>query len=323
RADFDYILQTDIVYTQVFGNNHFFTSHIGYDFNYLDTLTDEGKEDLASQHNNYFFNNIKAGAGYSTTLKDSFLLKTSIDFLGMFRGTEFFWYILTINKFGYSFQDYFHCYIEGGGKLIEKPEQFWFKEHDYVIFPADIIPGYHWFVKTGIKGSFTGWFSANTDFEFAYNQYAFDWDTSSNEEKLYTLKSFSFMELNLAAGIKFNVKEYFELKIDWLHSFYKKDIFLRMHLRARDNLLTSIKWAIPKIGLSFFITFEGRFYRLDLDNKEMGNIYLMNAGIDWSWQERIGLGTKFNNILYFQNYQLMPGYDEPGFEVLGYIKVGF
>ncbi|MBP5705811.1 MAG: hypothetical protein J6W76_00895, partial [Spirochaetales bacterium] len=34
RNDFAYLLQSDLVYSQVLGNNHFITTHAGYDFNY-------------------------------------------------------------------------------------------------------------------------------------------------------------------------------------------------------------------------------------------------------------------------------------------------
>ena len=55
----------------------------------------------------------------------------------------------------------------------------------------------------------------------------------------------------------------------------------------------------------------------------MNNIYLLNAGVDWNWQERFGLGIKFNNILYFQKHQIMQSYDEIGFGFLAYLKIGF
>ena len=318
RNDFDYILQTDLVYTQIFGNNHYFTSHIGYDFNYLDTLTDGDNQTIEDASENLFFNNIKAGISYSTTIADSFNIKIATDFLGMFKETEFFWYILPVARFGYSFQDLFHCYVEGGGKLIEKPDIFWFKEHDYVIFPTSITPGYRWFFKTGFKISITGWFSANTDLEFAYNQNGHDWELLSESENLYTLKKASYTEINISTGVEFYIKKYLEIKVDWLHYFMEMKEFT-----ARDNLLSTVKFLIPQIGLSFFVDFECRFFRFDINNDELNNIYLMNAGIDWNWQNRIGLGTKFNNILYFQKHQIMPNYDEPGFDFLVYLKIGF
>lgn len=318
RSDFDYILEADIIYSQIFGSNHYLTSNIGYDFNLLNTYNSDGKKDLKYNNEQYFFNNIKAGINYTTTIIDAFQIKVLTDFLGMFRSTEFFWYLMQYSRFGYSLMDFFHCYVEGGSELIKKPDRFWFEDNDFVIFPAEITPGYHWFVKTGIKGSFPGWVSGNVDFEFAYDMNAFNWTKSSDEEHLYTIKKYSYYEINLGTGIDFNVKEYFNITINWMHYFLE-----RTHFVPRDELKIIFKWNIPKIGLSFFIDFYGGFYRLNIENALMENIYQMNTGIDWNWNERIGIGVKFNNIIYFQNHQNMFGYDEPGFEFLSYVKIGF
>lgn len=318
RSDFDYLLDADLIYSQVFGSNHFFKAHAGYNFNYLDSFRDGDGRLFNDLYVNYFYNGIKAGINYSTLLADSFLIKASADFLGLFRDKEFFWYLLPYGKFGYNFRDYFQTYIEGGGKLNKNPDQFWYKENDYVIYPVGITPGYHWFTKTGLKGSYTGWISAHTDFEFAYNMDGFNWEYSDKEEKLYTLVKRSFYEINLEAGITFNFKEFLEINIEWIHYFYEKTSFT-----GQDNLLAKVTWGVPKIGLSFFVEFDGRFYRVDIDGDLLGNIYLLNAGLDWTWQKRIGAGAKFTNIIYIANYQKMAGYDLPGFEFIAYLKIGF
>jgi hypothetical protein len=318
RDDLDYMLQTDIVYTQVFGSNHYFTADVGYDFNYLSAITQGNTGDLVRSNKRYFFNSIKAGLSYSTTIKDAFQLKATTDFVGMFRGTEFFWYLIPLARFGYSLQDFFQCYVEGGAKLIEKPGRYWFKDKDYVILPADITPGYHWFAKTGVKASYTGWISVYIDFEYAYNMNGLDWAYSLKTEKLYTLTKRSFHEADLDAGLIFNARDIFECKVDWLHRFLG-----RMTFDSQDELSVKMTWAVPKTGLSFLLEFDGKFFRTDLKGKLINNVYLMNTGIDWNWHERIGVGTKFYNILYFQQYQIMPGYDEPGFGFLAYVKVGF
>lgn len=318
RDDFDYLLETDIMYTQVVARSHFFTSHLGYDFNFLYSLINGNEQQLSSDYDEYFFNTIKAGISYSTTLADAFLLKGSVEFLGMFRDYTFLWYIIPFAKFGYSFQDYFNCYVEGGASLEEKPGSTWFKENNYVVFPAHSTPGYHWYAKSGVKGAFPGWISVNTDVEFAYNMDGNQWDLTSTSEKLYTLTKANYMELNLSAGINFNYREYLELKVEYTHHFLDKQKF-----EADDDIYAIINCTIPTIGLTMFVDFEGRFARTDVDNDPLGNVYLMNAGIDWNYQERIGVGAKFNNILYIQKHQLMPDYDEPGFEFIVYLKIGF
>jgi len=318
RSDFDYMLETDLIYTQIFGSNHYLTSNVGYDFNLLHTYNSDGKKDLKYNNDRYYFNNIKAGINYTTTVMDAFQIKVSTDFLGMFRETQFYWYLLPYGRFGYSLMDFFHCYVEGGGELNEKPDRFWFEENDFVIFPAETTPGYHWFAKTGLKGSFPGWISGSIDLEFAYNMSGFNWKLSSDEEQLYTIEKYTFYELNLGGTIDFNVKQYFNIILNWTHHFLDRMYFVPM-----DEFDVTFKWNIPKIGLSFFVDFYGGFYRFNTENIKMGNVYLLNTGIDWNWNERIGVGTKFNNILYFQNHQNMFGYDEPGFEFLGYVTVGF
>ncbi|MBP7552748.1 MAG: hypothetical protein KA885_04920, partial [Spirochaetes bacterium] len=318
RADLGYLLQTDLAYSQVFSNNHFITAHIGYDFNYLESKTNGTIGSFTGAYSNDFFNNIKTGISYSTMLKESFLIKASAEFLGSFRDYEFFWYILPYAKFGYSFYDYFHCYIEGGASLIGKPDQYWFKNNDYTIFPNSATPGYKWFGKTGLKGSLTGWFSGYTDLEVAYNMYGLDWALVSTEEALYTMQKREILDLNLAVGITFNVKQYLEITTEWKHSFLERNYFT-----PTDMVKAHVKWGAPKIGLTFFLDFIGQFLRKDTTETDMGNVYLLNGGIDWNWRERFGLGILFNNIIYFQHYQLMKYYDESGFEFIIYMKIGF
>ena len=182
RNDFDYVLNSDLVYTQVFGLSHFFTASVGYDFNYLSKNINKSYLTLKEVDKNSFFNNIKAGLSYSTMIKDAFLIKVQTDFLGMFRNEQFFWFVLPYLKFGYSYSDFFHCYVEGGSTAVKKPDQYWFRENDFVSFPIDTISGYHWFVKTGVKGSVLGWFSLFSDFEFAYNMDGNNWKLENDIE---------------------------------------------------------------------------------------------------------------------------------------------
>jgi hypothetical protein len=100
-------------------------------------------------------------------------------------------------------------------------------------------------------------------------------------------------------------------------------LFEKPYFEGTDLLYILLKFGIPKAGLEFFIDFTAKFLRMDNSFNDIGNIYLMNAGIDWNLKERFGLGIKFNNYLYFQKHTLMPPYDEPGFEFIGYIKIGF
>ncbi|OHD22450.1 MAG: hypothetical protein A2086_06935 [Spirochaetes bacterium GWD1_27_9] len=318
RDDFDYLLNTDITYSQVFALSHFFSGYVGYDFNYTDSNSSGNYLTFSGKYNRRFFNSIKAGASYNTIIKESFFIKGMVDFLGLFKDTEFFWYLLPFGKFGYSFLEYFYCYVEGGGELSKKPDQFWFKENDFVVYPQEIVPGYRWYGRTGLKGSVLGWFSATTDFEVIYNMGGIDWELLTKEENLYILKKRDFLEINLSASINFNYKQYIDIKAEWKHYFYDNT-----HFNGRDKLFVETKFFIPKTGLSFLINFTGLFYRLDLLDKEMNNIYLLNAGVDWNWQERFGLGIKFNNILYFQKHQIMQSYDEIGFGFLAYLKIGF
>ncbi|MCG8572394.1 MAG: hypothetical protein MJB14_19860 [Spirochaetes bacterium] len=314
RFDFDYLLDTDITYNQVFLKNLYFDAHLGYEFKYFQSeleLTDHIT-------NQFFYNNIKAGVGISAILKEAFYLKLATDFEGLFKGTEFHWYILPFGKFAYNYLEYFHCYLEGGGSLIEKPEQEWFENNDYVIVPAELLPGYHWYAKTGIKGVVPGWFTAFTDLEFAYNYQGHEWDLVSDQENLYTLKQDNSMELNLTMGAEFSFKEYIKLTASWMHCFLDYSYF-----DPRETITTSIIFGVPKIGLFFNVDFLAKLVRSQLDGDDAGNIYLMNAGIDWNYQERFGLGIEFTNILYFQRHQSMPGYDDPGFSFLAYIKIGF
>jgi hypothetical protein len=318
RLDFGYLLNSDISYNQIFRDNHFLSVHAGYDFNYLEDYIDGDNDRLNDYYKRLFYNNFKMGISYSTTLLESFFIKVATDFVGLFKNYNFNWYILPDASFGYSFKNYFHCYIEGGGSLTEKPDRYWYKENNYVVYPMETVPGYYWFAKTGLRGSFTGWINVYTDLEFAYNMNGPDWKLSTNAEKLYSFTTRSYYELNLTSGIDFQVKEYFTFKVEHIHRFMDM-----MHFKPRDEIKANMTWHIPKIGLSFFLDFNAGLFRQELNNKYYGNIYMMNAGIDWTYHDKIGIGTKFSNILCFQDYYIMPEYKEPGFEFVTYIKIGF
>jgi len=318
RDAFGYILQTDVIYSQIFGSNHFFSAHAGYDFNYLFDVISSKNSVLKKDYDDFIFNNIKAGVNYSTTFKDAFSIKGSFDFLGLFRGTEFFWYLLPMVNLGFNLKEYFYFYIEGGNKLEEKPDKFWFKKYDFVIYPIELAPGSHWYAKAGATAAYPGWIKGTVDFEFAYNLNAFNWDKPNKDENLYSLIKATFIEMNLNAELDFTFKDYVEILLRWTHRFYE-----RMFLIPRDELYAKVKWGIPKIGLFFFVDFTAKFLRIDTEYFDIPNLYLLNAGIDWNYQERIGLGAKFGNILFFSRNIIFPDYDEPGFEFLIYLKIGF
>lgn len=322
RNDFDYILNTELVYNHVFALNHFLSASVGYDFNYLSKSINKSYMDLFSTDQKSFFNNIKAGISYSTMIKDSFLIKLKTDFLGMFRNSDFFWYIIPYGKFGYSFSDFFHCYIEGGANQIKKPDQFWYKENDFVSFPIDIVAGYHWYVKSGVKGSILGWFSVFADFEFAFNKDGNNWRLESDIEKIYTSEKLDYKEIIVSGGINFNYKEIVDIKTTYSFSPMNEYFFVRT-FEPVHKVITEMKFSVPKTGLNFIIDFQAKITRYDLDNNLMNNIFLLNASVDWSLLGRFGLGVKFNNILYFQKHQIMQYYDEPGFGFLIYLKLGF
>ncbi|MBR6198859.1 MAG: hypothetical protein IKQ61_01200 [Spirochaetales bacterium] len=319
RADFAYLMQTDVVYSQVLAGQHFLTTHAGYDFTIDEAkITGSTSPDLSSDTADIFFNNIKTGINYSTLLFDCFLIKASAEFLGTFRDATFYWYIVPNVKLGYNFRDYFSCYVEGGANLIKRPDQYWYKSNDYVVYHSDAVPGYKWYVKTGIRGAATGWFSQYTDFEFAYNMGGLDWTLTNKSEHLYSVTKRDWTEINIGAGIVFSVKQYLEITAEWKHYFWQKSFFA-----ASDNVTAEIRAMIPKAGMTFGLEFKGGFNRRDTNGSLMGNIYLLNGLIDWNWHERLGLGIQLHNMLYFQQYQLMQGYDEAGFEFIIYMKIGF
>jgi hypothetical protein len=340
RGDFDYLLETDILYSQVFGENHYLTAHAGYDFTYLLSMREGTVGAFSAGSEDLFMNAVKAGAGYSTTFIDSIFLKTSLEFLGLFRSDDegnpvrFDWFVLPQARVGYSLQDFFHCYIEGGGKLQQAGTAAWFRENDYSIMPVDISPSYHWFGKTGISSGLTGWFSLYTDLEFAYNMdvngQALDVTSTTSEENLYTLtKRPSYFEMTIEAGGTFTARQFFELTFDYQHRFMQGP-FRTMRFAPRDSMQAKMTWMIERIGLDFFVEFEARFVRYDENDTLLSDLYLLNTGVDWNWQERIGFGISVNNLLYFaQAYGLSTkqyldsGYEQQGFGFLAYLRIGF
>lgn len=321
KIDFHYLLASDFIYTQVFGSNHFFSSNMGYDFNIFTSNT-ENTEDIFYTRN--IFNTIKAGAGYSVLLADAFFLKAAFNFNGFFHNRDFFWYLLPYGKAAYNYKEYFTCYVEGGADLIKKPKRSWYYNNEFTVLPEEAVPGYHWFAKSGVKGALIGWLSGNADIEFAYNgrgedsRYGgFEWTLLSDQEKIYTLEKRAYFELNLEAGFTLTVKNVLEMSAGWKHRFL--DL---LYFQPRDEINARITVTIPRTGFSIFADFQGQLLRRSMDGY-LGNVYLLNAGADWNFKERLGLGCKFTNILYFQHHQFMQYYDEPGFSFIAYFKIGF
>ncbi|HPO48721.1 MAG TPA: hypothetical protein PLO89_00205 [Spirochaetota bacterium] len=322
RNDFDYILNADLVYAQVFALSHFFSASLGYDFNYLSKNINKDYLDLKQADEKSFFNNIKASVSYSTMIKDSFLVKLNTNFLGMFRNSEFFWFIFPYAKLGYSYSDFFHCYVEGGTVEIKKTDRYWFQDNDFVSFPINVVSGYHWFVKTGIKASVLGRFSIFSDFEFAYNKDGNNFKRESYIENIYTLEKKEYKEIIVSAGFDFNYKQIVDIKIAYYFSPNNEYFFVNT-FEPVHKISAEMKFSIPKTGLSFLLDFQSKINRFDSENNPMNHIFLLNATIDWNWQERFGVGSKFNNILYFQRHSVVADYEEPGFGFLVYLKFGF
>lgn len=314
RNDFDYLLDADLIYSQVIMNNNYLSFHSGYEFNLFDSLTDS----IVKKSSRYLFNNAKTGISYSGILKDTFSLNADFDFEGVWRGNEFFWYILPTLKLGYNFKDYMSCYVEGGSSMLQKPGREWFAEHEFVVVPEEIIPGYHWYGKTGIKGMFAGFITGYTDLEFSYNHNGTGWELLSLEEKLFSLVQRDYFSLKLNAGVSASYRQYVKFTTKWSHEFLDK-----AKMEAADTLNARIDFGIPKVGMGFYAEFNGSFLRKGIDNESINNIYHVNAGLSWSYMERFGLGADFCNIAYFQRDQIKTYYDEPGFEFIVYMKIGF
>lgn len=329
KNNFGYFLESDLIYSQIILNENYFNFNIGYDLNYFDSLT-SGK---LEERGRWLFHKLKIGASYSGIFKDAWFLSGKLDFQALWKGGElnegvwqditelknpFHWYLLPSIGGGYNFKDYFSCYLEGGAKLIHKPERDWFLKNEYALLPEDVVPGYHFFGKTGIKGIFSGYFSGYTEFEFAYNWGGYDWKENNSLEKLFTVEKKDYFELKLKMGLTAAYRQIVKFNVEWEHSFLEKIAF-----DAGDIVKTKLDLGVPNTGLTFFIQFSGQFRRVDDRNSPMAPLYLLDAGIDWSYIERFGLGAEFQNILYFQKHQIKRHYDEPGFECLVYMKIGF
>lgn len=314
RNDFDYILKSDIIYSLVINNDNYLSLNTGYDFGFISTLS-EGFSEYEKQ---IFNNQFKTGANYLGILKDSWLMNLDFTFRGYWKDEDFHWYILPQARFTYNLKDFMTTYIEGGAEYKDLPQKDWMVLNDHSVYPMDIIPGYNWFAKTGIKTSFAGYISAFTDIKFSYDKNGFAWNILSADENIYTLKQQEQYSLILSAGLNAAYRQLVKFTLKWDHEFLELKPFT-----AGDSLKTRVDLGIQQAGLSLYTEFEGLFRRVNHKNKGMNNIYLLNAGIDWNFQERFGVGADFRNIIYFQKHQYKTGYDEPGFEFTVYIKAGF
>ena len=314
RNDFDYLLNTNIVYSLVINNDNYLNLNTGYEFNFLNTLSNG----FSSNYHEVFGNLFKTGIGYSGILKDSWTLNIDFDFQGYWKNEEFYWYILPLVKAGYNFREFFSCFIEGGSTIIDKPNKDWLIQNDYAVYPLDIIPGYDWYGKTGIKSSFAGYFTGFSELRFSYMYRGLVWNILSENEKIYTVTNADYFSLLITSGINFSYRQFVKFTIKWDHEFLQLQPFT-----SGDVINGRIELGIPKAGITFYTEFEGGFRRVDYNAIDLGSIYLLNAGIDWNYQERFGIGADFRNILYFQRHQIKKYYDEPGFEFTVYIKAGF
>lgn len=314
RFNFDYFLDFDLIYSQVFLINHNFSVHGGYEF-YSYRQTAQG---VLENTDPYFGHLIKTGATYSGLFKDSFLLRANLDFYGYIQEEKFNWYLIPNLRAGYNYLEFFQCYIEGGAKYLGKQNRQWFTDEQYAVMSKDLLPGYRWYAKTGVKSMVSNWFEAETDLTFNFDWDGFDWRLTSDEERLYTYEKREKYELNINTEMKFNYKQYFETSVSYKHYFLDRSRF-----NASSQSGIKIKAGIPNVGLSFTTDFEMHFYRKDIDDNTMPPLFLLNAGLDWSYKELFGFGIVAENLIYIDRYQRKTGYDEPGVELLIYLKIGF
>lgn len=318
KNDFSYMLKAELIYNQIFLNKHFLTFKTGYEFNFLYDFLNSKIDQLDTSYVDYTFNSVEVGLGYSTTIKDMFSLKSRFDFLALFRDREFYWYLMPYLNVGYSLKEYFYTYIEGGANTVDKPKDAWLKKYNFVVLPVSLVPGYSWYAKTGIASFLSGWLKGNVDFEFVYNRDAFNWTLNDKYQTLYTFEKWSFIELNLYSGLSFYYREYISFGINFLHRFYE-----RMFLTARDELSVAVKSVVPQAGLTFTLDFVANFVRLKTDGTPASNLYILNSSMEWSYKERIGIGVKGNNLLFFNENKFFPEYEDRALEILGYLRIAF
>ncbi len=314
RNDFDYFFNGYLKYSHVLFTSHFVSIYTGYNFDYFYNVS-EGYSDFTHYTS---FHNINAGFAYSGTIKNILLLRLNLDFKGLWRNGEFHWYLIPDAEIGFNFADYVTCFIAGGAKQGNKPDKNWFISNEYSILPDTTLPFYKWYGKSGFKSAYAGFAYLSADVEFIYNQNGYDRTLLNKKEKLYTLTERTFFELNLNAAGSLNYRKYIGLDVNYTHAFLDRYTFA-----PQDKLNTILKFGIVPAGININLDFTAMFKRLDYKGDIMDNTYVLNAGIDWNYKERFGIGFLFNNIIYYTKYEIVRYYDEPGFEFVGYFKVGF
>lgn len=316
--NFSYFLNTQLIYNQIFLNIHSFSFKLGYNFNYLYDFLKSRNDKLLDDYSHFFFNSFNAGIDYSTVLKESFQIKGAFTFSGLFKDKEFYWYILPLGNFGYFLKEFFYAYIEGGGKLEEKPSTTWFKKYNYTFMPISLIYGNNWYAKTGVAATLPGWIRGNIDFEFAYKHITFNWKKINKVEDFYILENSRLIELNLYTGVIFNYREYINITINWIHKFYQRMFFI-----PQDELIILVKSIISETGLAFYLEFSANFVRFNTEYQIINNLYVLNSGLEWNYKEKIGVGIKGNNLLFFNENNFFPEYEDRALEILGYLKIAF
>lgn len=330
KNGFDYFLESNIVFSQVLMNDNYLNFNLGYDLNYFDT-TAGGVDDILKRR---MFHALKMGVNYSGIFKDAFYLSGKLDFYGQWKGgmqdndetwknidnidNPFFWSLLPWANIGYNFKEYFNCFAEGGILLRKQSDREWFQENDFSLIPEDVTPGRHCYFKTGIKAMYGGYITGYTNLEFAYNWGGYEWALTDKNEMLYTLEKRDSFDLILRMGLTASYRQIVKFTAEWEHEFLDKLAF-----EAGDSLKARLDLGVSRAGLQFFFQFTGKFMRTDDQGNAMDNLYLLDAGVDWSYMERMGIGAEFSNIIYVNKHQLKRGYDEPGFEFIVYTKIGF
>ena len=163
-----------------------------------------------------------------------------------------------------------------------------------------------------------GYITGYTNLEFAYNWGGYEWALTDKNEMLYTLEKRDSFDLILRMGLTASYRQIVKFTAEWEHEFLDKLAF-----EAGDSLKARLDLGVSRAGLQFFFQFTGKFMRTDDQGNAMDNLYLLDAGVDWSYMERMGIGAEFSNIIYVNKHQLKRGYDEPGFEFIVYTKIGF
>lgn len=303
-----YRLNLDLYYKQMFFNWHNFKASAGYVF----------RNSYAYNKDNDYHNHLKIQLRDGFSILEYLYLNLGLGYRHYFPNfDEPRWYLLPFARINFNYKSRFSSYMEGGGKLTEVLIGEYVSENNYTDFNTLLYPSITWYAKTGLNGKVTKLFSVFCDIFYGFVIDGHEWQITSDNRNLYSLKNRDepYNNIQLSTGFQLNYSEILSFKLYWQGQLFDFRHYIPRHMFNFDLLL-----AYPKFGLNFECGAAYSILRTTVENITMDQMVLVKGKVKWQFYKHMAIvaeahcGFSFDNdftYLYWE-YAIFDKYAQPG-----------